>query len=72
MKVFARKYTTFKIACLHQILDPALDSVDVDLIRKYFRRVLEYERAYNEGKKAGSEIERALKVYKSQRRTFFE
>lgn len=71
-KVFTRKYTTFKIVRLRQILNPALDSVEVDLIRKFFRRVLEYERAYSEGKKAGSEVEKAIKVYKSHRRIFFE
>ena len=42
------------------------------MIRKYFRRVLEYERAYLEGKKAGKELEAAVKVYKSHRRVFFE
>ena len=46
--------------------------LSVDLIRKYFRRVREYERAYVEGKKAGKELEQAVKVYKSHRRIFFE
>lgn len=71
-KVYTRKYTTFKLAGLRQILNPGLDSVELDLIRKFFRRVLEYEKAYNEGKKAGSEVEKAVKVYKSHRRIFFE
>lgn len=71
-KVHTRKYTPFKIARLRQILNPALDSVGVELIRKFFRRVLEYERAYTEGKKAGNEVEKAIKVYKSHRRIFFE
>ncbi len=53
-------------------VNPTLDSVSTDLIRKYFRRVLEYERAYLEGKKAGKELEQAVKVYKSHRRIFFE
>lgn len=57
---------------LRQILNPALDSVSTDTIRKYFRRVQEYERAYREGKKAGSEVEQAVKVYKSDRRVFFD
>lgn len=42
------------------------------MIRKYFRRVLEHERAYLEGKKAGKELEAAVKVYKSHRRIFLE
>ena len=40
------------------------------LIRKYFWRVSEYERAYIEGKKAGKELEQAVKVFKSHRRIF--
>jgi hypothetical protein len=46
--------------------------VSTELIHKYFRRVLEYERAYLEGKKAGKELEAAVIVYKSNRTTFFE
>ena len=71
-KVYARKYTNFTIARLHEIINPALDSVDIDLIRKYFRKSMEYEKAYKEGKKAGSEVETAIKLYKSHRRIFFE
>ena len=33
------------------------------LTYKYFRRVSEYERAYIEGKKAGKELEQAVKVF---------
>ena len=57
---------------LRQILNPALDSVLVDLIRKYFRKAREYERAYREGIKAGRAIEEAVKIYKSHRRVFSE
>ena len=52
------------------IVRPGLDSVSLDLIRKFFRRVREYEHAYLEGKKAGKELE-LVKVYKSHRRFFF-
>jgi hypothetical protein len=41
-------------------------------MRKYFRKVREYEKAYVEGKKAGKEVEAAVKVYKSRRRVFSE
>lgn len=68
-KVHTRNFT---ISRLRMNVNPALDSVSSDLIRKYFRRVLEYERAYLEGKKAGKELEQAVKVYKSHRRIFFE
>ena len=57
---------------LRQILDPALDSVSTDTIRKYFRKIEEYERAYKEGKKAGLEVEKAVKLYKSHHRVFNE
>lgn len=71
-KVYTRMYTNFSFPRLRAIMHPALDSVSMDLIRKYFRRVLEYERAYNEGKKAGRAVEKAVQVYKSHRRIFFE
>lgn len=71
-KVYTRAHTNFTLARLRQIIGPALDSVSVDLIRKYFSRVGEYERAYLEGKKAGKEVEQAAKVFKSHRRIFFE
>ena len=63
-KVYCRAHTNFTLVKLRQILNPALDSVTVDLIRKYFRKAREYERAYLEGKKAGKEVEAAVKLYK--------
>lgn len=38
-----------------KIVSPGLDSVPVDPIRKYFRKVREYERVYLEGK-TGKEV----------------
>ena len=69
-KVYSRAHTNFTLVGLRSIVNPALDSVSTDLMRKYFRRVLEYERAYLEGKKAGKELEAAVKIYKSHRRIF--
>ena len=40
-KVQTRINTNFTIVQLRTIIDPALDSVSTDLIRKYFRRVRE-------------------------------
>ena len=65
-------YTNYTLVRLRTIIDPALDSVSTDLIRKYLRRVNEYERAYLEGKKGGKQLEQAVKVFKSHRRIFFE
>ena len=71
-KVYTRTYTNFTLPRLRANVNPALNSVSTctDLIRKYFRRILEYERAYLDGKKAGKELEQAVKVYKSHRRIF--
>ena len=71
-KVYCRKYTNFKIQRLREIINPALDSVSTDTIRKYFRKTAEYEKAYREGKQAGKEVEEAVKLYKSHRRVFSE
>ena len=54
--------------CWIKTIGPALDSVPVDLMRKYFRRVREYARGYREGFAAGPALERAVKQYKSHRR----
>lgn len=70
-KTYCRKYN-FTIGRLRNIINLALDSVGTDLIRKYFRKNMEYKKAYKGGKKAGSEVEAAVKVYKSHRRIFFE
>lgn len=66
---YTRMYTNFMLPQLRNIMHPALDLVTLDLIRKYFRKVLDYEK---EGKKAGKELEQAVKVYKSHQHVFFE
>lgn len=69
-KVYCRAYTNFTLNRLRQIIDPALDSVTVDHIRKFARKSRDYEKAYREGLKAGKEVENAVKKYKSHRRVF--
>ena len=71
-KRYSRAHTNFTFAKLRETINPALDSVSVDLIRKFFRKVREYERAYLEGNKAGKEVEVAVKQYKPHRRVFSE
>ena len=71
-KVYTRTHTNYTLPRLRNIIRPGLDSVSLDLIRKYFRKVQDYETAYLEGKQAGKELEQAVKVYKSHRRIFFE
>ena len=48
---------------LLQIINPALDFVTVDNIRKFARKAQDYEQAYREGHKAGKAVEDAVKVY---------
>jgi hypothetical protein len=67
-KQYTRKDCDYSYPGLERTMGPALNSVPTDLIRKYFRRVREYARAYREGYKAGPEVERALNQYKSHRR----
>ena len=71
-KRYCRAYTNFTLVKLRQILNPALESVSTELIRKYFRKARDYEKAYSEGLKAGREVEEAVKKYKSHRRVFSE
>ena len=67
----AKQYTCthcdYSFPGLKRTIGPALNSVSTDLMRKYFRRVREYASAYREGHKAGPEVEKALKEYKSHR-----
>ena len=71
-KRYTRTYTNYTLPGLRKIVEPALDFVTLDNIRKYFRKVREYERAYLEGHKTGEGVEDAIKVYKSHRRVFRE
>lgn len=71
-KRYTRSYTNFTLPGLKKIIEPALDSVTIDKIRKYFRKSRDYGRAYREGHEAGKMLENAVKKYKSHRRIFFE
>ena len=71
-KVYCRAYTNFTISRLRQIVNPALDSVSVDLIQKFDRKARDYEQAYRDGHKAGKAVEDTVKLYNSHRRVFSE
>ena len=70
--MYCRAFTNFTLTRLRQIIEPALDSVTVDLIRKYARKSRDYEKAYRDGNKAGKAVEDAVKLYKSHRKVFSE
>ena len=69
-KCYSRKYTNFTLQRLRNLLPDALDSVSTTTIRKYVRKARGYERAYAEGHHTGSEVERAVRLYKSHLRVF--
>jgi transposase len=45
-KRYCQAHTNFTLVKLREVLNPSLDSVSLDLIRKYFRKVRDYEKAY--------------------------
>ena len=63
-KVYCHAYTNFTITKLRRIINPALDSVSFDLIRKFARKARDYEKA---GNKAGKAVQDAVKKYKPHR-----
>ena len=67
-KRYTRQHCDYTFPGLEKTIIPALDSISVDLIRKYFRKTREIMRAYREGHTPGHELEAALKEYKSHRR----
>lgn len=58
-KRYTRSHCDYSFAGLERTIQPALETVSTDLMRKYFRKVREYARAYREG------VEKALKRNKS-------
>ena len=67
-KHYTRQHCDYTFPGLEKTIIPALDSVSVDLMRKYFRKTREIMRACREGHTPGRELEAALKEYKSHRR----
>ena len=57
-KVYCRGHTNFTLLRLREIINPALDSVSVDL---YARKARDYEQAYRDGHKAEREVEEVVK-----------
>ena len=64
-KQFTRSHCDYSFPNLEKIIDEALDSVSLELMRKYFRKVREYHRAYREGNTMGKEMQTILKHLKA-------
>ena len=64
-KRFTRSHCDYSFAGLERTIVPALESVRLDTIRKYFRKCREYMQAYREGNAGGSDVEKGVQKYKS-------
>lgn len=69
-KQYTRSHCDYSFAGLEKTIHPALNSVSIETIRKYFRKSREYMKAYREGITDGVKVVEALKTYKSHRRVF--
>ena len=68
-KLFTRTHCDYSFPQLERTVKPALDSVTLDDIRKYYRKVREYLEAYRMGKNGAEAIDE-VKLYKSHRRVY--
>ena len=60
-KKYTRAHCDYSFNGLEGTVTPALNSVTLDLIRKFFRKMRDYMTAYREGLVAGPELERLSK-----------
>ena len=67
-KKYTRAHCDYSFKGLENTIVPALDSVTLDSIRRFFRKMRDYMHAYKEGLTAGPELEKAIKKYKSHRK----
>lgn len=63
----ARNHCNYSFEFLQRIVTPAMESVTLDLIRKYFRKSRDYLHAYDEGT-TGLKANEAVKLYKAHRK----
>ena len=67
-KKYSRANCDYSFKGLEEIVEPALESVSLDSIRKFFRKMRDHLRAYREGITIGPLMDAALKQYKSHRK----
>ena len=72
-KRYTKAYCKYSIVRLRKMIIPALETVTLENIQNYFRKVRHYMYAYLEGLPGGSDLEKLVKNYKnvikSHRRT---
>ena len=67
-KRVTRPRCNYSITALTSYVNPALNDVPIDRIRKFYRKAREYVEIYRNGVTDVSEVKEALKKYKSHRR----
>ena len=67
-KKFTRANCDYSFKGLENILDQSLDTIPLNTIRRFFRKMRDYLAAYREGLTVGPQMEAALKQYKSHRK----
>ena len=64
-KQYTRAHCDYTFQGLERTIEKALDSVNVEMIRKYFRKVREYHRAYRNNIEIGKEMQKVFKYTKA-------
>ena len=67
-KKYSRADYDYSFKGLEEILEPALESVSLDSICKFFRKMRDHLRAYREGITIGPLMDAALNQYKFYRK----
>lgn len=65
-----RSHCNYTFPGLDRTIIQALESVQLDTIRKYFRKCREYMKAYKDWKEGGNDVENCIKQYKSHWHVF--
>ena len=63
-KRYTKAYCKYSIVSLRKLIIPALETVTLENIQNYFRKVWHYMFAYLEGLPGGNELEKLVKDYK--------
>ncbi len=66
-KRYSKAHCDYSFPSLRKVINPALDSVPLDFIRKYHRKSRDYMFTYFEGFWAGPKLEKQIKQYKLHR-----